>query len=219
MTLRDGHAPDLFQSIRSSEPLGQQARILRNFALPYAEELVRELSVVAAISPFRRMVTPGGYRMSVMLTNCGALGWTTDERGYRYTAIDPLTQSPWPAMPAAFLDLARRAAEAAAFEGFQPDACLINQYSAGSRLSLHQDRNERDFSAPIVSVSLGLPAVFLFGGNSRKIRPLRVTLEHGDVGVWGGVDRMRYHGVSPLKDGWHAHLGDRRINLTFRKAA
>jgi alkylated DNA repair protein (DNA oxidative demethylase) len=156
--------------------------------------------------------------MSVAMSNCGALGWVSDRRGYRYAKDDPLSGRPWPAMPAGWRDLAARAAADAGFDGFAPDACLINQYLPGSKLSLHQDRDEQDLSAPIVSVSLGLPAVFLFGGSQRQDRPQRYRLQHGDVVVWGGPARLAYHGVAPLADGQHALLGRRRINLTFRRA-
>jgi alkylated DNA repair protein (DNA oxidative demethylase) len=164
------------------------------------------------------MVTPGGFTMSVALTNCGALGWTTDRRGYRYGSTDPLTGKQWPPMPDSFVRLALAAASAAGFDRFEPDACLINRYVPGSRLSLHQDKNERDFEAPIVSVSLGIRAIFLFGGMSRNDRPAQVPLLHGDVAVWGGADRMRYHGVMPLKKDRHPFLGEQRVNFTFRKA-
>jgi DNA oxidative demethylase len=165
------------------------------------------------------MITPGGYRMSVAMTNCGSLGWVTEKTGYRYDAIDPLTQRPWPPMPEAFLRLAAGAAAAAGFANFVPDACLINRYEPGAKLSLHQDRDERDFDQPIVSVSLGIPAVFLFGGLKRADKTARVAVTHGDVVVWGGPARLRYHGVMPLKDAEHALLGRQRINLTLRKAA
>jgi alkylated DNA repair protein (DNA oxidative demethylase) len=164
------------------------------------------------------MVTPGGFTMSVAMTNCGALGWVTDLTGYRYDSIDPLTGEPWPPMPASFFKLATLAAGKAGFSNFTPDACLVNRYEPGTRLSLHQDRNERDFRQPIVSVSLGLPASFLFGGLKRAQKTVRIPLIHGDVVVWGGPARLRYHGVSPLKDGEHPLLGCHRINLTFRKA-
>ena len=164
------------------------------------------------------MVTPGGYTMSVAMTNCGHLGWVTDRRGYRYDPIDPATGKPWPPLPASFHALATRAAAAGGFAGFEPDACLVNRYEPGTRLSMHQDRNERDFSAPIVSVSLGLPAVFLFGGARRQDRPRRVRLESGDVVVWGGPARLTFHGVAPLADGEHPLTGRHRINLTFRRA-
>lgn len=198
--------------------LGPAAMVLRGFALPCVQEVMHAVEAIEAISPFRHMVTPGGFTMSVALTNCGALGWTTDRRGYRYTAVDPDTGEPWPAMPEAFSRLAIQAAAAAEFDDFEPDACLVNRYTPGARLSLHQDRNERDYGAPIVSVSLGMRATFLFGGHARTDPTAKVPLQHGDVVVWGGVDRLRYHGVMPLKDEPHALLGSRRINLTFRKA-
>lgn len=198
--------------------LGAQAAVLRGFALPFVDDLVPALRTVEAASSFRHMVTPGGFSMSVAMTNCGRLGWTTDRRGYRYTQTDPDSGAPWPAMPEPFQALAHAAAEAAGFAAFRPDACLVNRYQPGSRLTLHQDRNELDFSAPIVSVSLGLPAVFLFGGLERSDRASRTPLLHGDVAVWGGEDRLRYHGVMPLKDGVHPLMGAQRINFTFRKA-
>lgn len=198
--------------------LGPAAVVLRGFALPCVRELMPAVENIEAVSPFRHMVTPGGFTMSVALTNCGALGWTTDRRGYRYTAVDPETGEPWPRMPEVFARLASKAAEAAGFEHFEPDACLVNRYAPGARLSLHQDKNERDYDAPIVSVSLGMPATFLFGGHARTDATVKVPLHHGDVVVWGGVDRLRYHGVMPLKDAPHALLGSQRINFTFRKA-
>ncbi|MDP9917136.1 alkylated DNA repair protein (DNA oxidative demethylase) [Variovorax boronicumulans] len=204
------------------EPIGPAAFVLPGFALPRAEALLDAIDGVAARAPFRHLVTPGGFTMSVALTNCGALGWTSDRRGYRYSAVDPDSGVPWPAMPEAFAQLARDAAALAGFEGFAPDACLVNRYQPGSRLSLHQDRDERDHGAPIVSVSLGMPAVFQFGGLARADKTVRIPLVHGDVVVWGGVDRLRFHGVLPLKDAPHplqARLGAQRINLTFRKAA
>jgi alkylated DNA repair protein (DNA oxidative demethylase) len=156
--------------------------------------------------------------MSVAMTNCGTVGWVSDESGYRYDPIDPDTGQPWPEIPPPFLDIARRAAEAAGFENFAPDACLINRYEPGARLTLHQDKDERDFAAPIVSVSLGLPAVFFFGGRTRKDRPRRIRLESGDIVVWGGPSRLAFHGVAPLAEGEHPITGRSRINLTFRKA-
>lgn len=200
------------------EALGANACVLRAYALAQANEILHALDTVTAQAPLRHMVTPGGFTMSVAMSNCGRLGWTSDRSGYRYSERDPNSDAPWPAMPPAFLALARGAAETAGFPGFTPDACLINCYQPGARLSLHQDRNERDFTAPIVSVSLGMPAVFLFGGLKRHDRTARIPLFHGDVVVWGGADRLRYHGVAPLKDLPHERLGSRRINLTFRKA-
>jgi DNA oxidative demethylase len=198
--------------------LGMQARLLSGFAIAQGEALVAAIGDVERVSPLRQMATRGGWKMSVAMTNCGSAGWTSDRSGYRYCATDPLTGRPWPKMPPLFLNLARQAAAAGGFDDFHPDACLINQYRAGSRLSLHQDRNERDFSAPIVSVSLGLPAIFLWGGQKRGERIQRVPLNHGDVVVWGGVDRLTFHGVAALKDGVHDLTGAYRYNLTFRKA-
>jgi alkylated DNA repair protein (DNA oxidative demethylase) len=201
------------------EPLAPGAVVLRGLARPQAAALVAAVQNVAARAPFRHMVTPGGFRMSVAMSNCGALGWVSDATGYRYSAVDPHSGQPWPPMPEALCALAREAAAQAGFDGFAPDACLINRYAPGARLSLHQDRDECDLCAPIVSVSLGLPAVFLFGGAKRADATVRVPLAHGDVMVWGGPSRLRYHGVLALKPGWHPLLGCCRINLTLRKAA
>jgi alkylated DNA repair protein (DNA oxidative demethylase) len=211
---------DLFDDTALGErtALGTQAMVLHGFALPGAEALLQAVQALERISPPRAMVTPGGYAMSVRLTNCGALGWTTDRHGHRYTAIDPLTKEAWPPMPDVFAMLAAAAAACAGFEGFVPDACLVNHYAPGARMSLHQDKNERDLRAPIVSVSLGMPAVFLWGGSARADKALRVPLRHGDVAVWGAQDRLRYHGVMPLQDLPHPLLGSERINLTFRRA-
>jgi alkylated DNA repair protein (DNA oxidative demethylase) len=173
---------------------------------------------VAAVSPFRFLVTPGGHTMSVAMTNCGAAGWVSDRRGYRYDKVDPLTGQAWPAMPAVFAGLADRAARKAGFAGFVPDVCLINRYTAGAKLHLHIDRDEHDYAHPIVSVSLGLSATFMWGGTARTDKPQRYAVHHGDVVVWGGASRRHYHGVSPLKDGVHEVTGDCRVNLTFRKA-
>jgi alkylated DNA repair protein (DNA oxidative demethylase) len=200
------------------EPLGPGAFVLPGFALPFVAELLPAIDALAQRAPFRHLVTPGGFTMSVALTNCGALGWTSDRRGYRYSPTDPESGLPWPPMTALFLELAREAAAAAGFDGFSPDACLVNRYAPGARLSLHQDKDEHDYGAPIVSVSLGMPAVFLFGGLARGDKAARVPLAHGDVVVWGGEDRLRYHGVLALKDQPHPLLGAQRINLTFRKA-
>jgi alkylated DNA repair protein (DNA oxidative demethylase) len=200
------------------ERLAEGAVLLRGFAQPEAADLVGAVADIAAAAPFRHMVTPGGFRMSVAMTSCGQAGWVTDRKGYRYAPDDPLTGQPWPPMPAAFLFLAGRAAAAAGFGGFAPDACLVNRYEPGARLSMHRDEDERDLAAPVVSVSLGLPAVFQFGGLSRKDRPLRVRLKNGDVVVWGGPSRLAYHAVMPLAEAEDALTGRSRINLTFRKA-
>jgi len=200
------------------EPLEDGAVLLRGFAGPQSSTLVEEVERVARIAPFRHMVTPGGYTMSVAMTNCGRLGWVTDRTGYRYDEIDPQTGLQWPAMPPVFARLAAGAAREAGDSLFLPDACLINRYEPGARLSLHQDKNERDFDQPIVSVSLGLPAIFQFGGLERSDTTIRIPVIHNDVIVWGGPARLRYHGVAPLKGGSHPLLGCYRYNLTFRKA-
>ena len=200
------------------EDLAPGAVLLRGFALREEAAVLGALNDVVAKAPFRHMVTPGGYRMSVAMTNCGSLGWITDRTGYRYDAIDPESGKHWPPMPDSFLKLAVDAAREAGFQRFEPDACLINRYEIGARLSLHQDKDERDYDQPIVSVSLGIPAVFLFGGSTRSDKTKRVHVEHGDVVVSGGPARLRYHGVMPLKQGMHLALGEYRVNLTFRKA-
>jgi alkylated DNA repair protein (DNA oxidative demethylase) len=211
---------DLLSPLRTPtrEKLADGAVVLRGFAADDARALATALDPVFAAAPPRRMMTPGGYAMSVAMTNCGEAGWVTDRTGYRYDARDPVSGLPWPAMPARLRALARRAAAAAGFAGFAPDSCLINRYEPGTRLSLHQDRNERDYAAPIVSVSLGLPAVFLFGGAKRADRPRRIALDSGDIVVWGGPARLAFHGVAPLVDGDHPLTGRCRINLTFRRA-
>ena len=192
--------------------------LLRGFAGSAAARLIADVNAITAQAPFRHMVTPGGHQMSVAMTNCGDAGWMTDRSGYRYDGIDPESRKAWPAMPASFRALAADAAAEAGFDGFSPDACLINRYVAGAKMSLHQDKDETDFSEPIVSVSLGLPAIYLFGGLKRSDKPRRYRLQHGDVVVWGGPSRLFFHGVAPLADGEHAVLGRQRINLTFRKA-
>jgi alkylated DNA repair protein (DNA oxidative demethylase) len=235
---RTAGSRDRHRDAGEHERIGDEAWVLRGFAAARASELLALVATIARAAPFRQMVTPGGKPMSVAMTNCGPLGWTSDRRGYRYLPVDPGSGRPWPPMPGTFAALAREAAAAAGFCGFEPDACLVNRYLPGSRLSLHQDRDEARFDAPIVSVSLGSPALFLFGGLARSDRAARITLSEGDVVVWGGVDRLRYHGVLPLKadaapataplfdrasDGGclgegAAATAPERINLTFRKA-
>ena len=209
---------ELFESEPRDLVLAPGAVVLGGFARPDEAELVDAVRRVTAFAPFRCMLTPGGKRMSAAMSNCGAFGWVTDRAGYRYASEDPESGLAWPAMPEAVFRLAVAAAARAGFPGFAPDACLINRYEPGARLTLHQDKDERDYSAPIVSVSLGLPAVFLFGGDRRADRQQAVRLVHGDVVVWGGPARLRYHGVRPLADGVHPLLGRHRINLTVRKA-
>lgn len=214
----DLFADDALQQPAGREQIGEQSYVLRGYALPWIERLLPELRRILAQSPFRKMVTPGGFTMSAALSSCGDLGWSTDSRGYRYTPLDPLSQQPWPAIPDALRQLAVQAAAEAGFADFAPDACLINRYVPGAKMSLHQDKNERRYSEPVVSISLGLPAIFLFGGHERSDKPLKVSLFHGDVVVWGGVDRLRFHGVMPIKDGVHPIMGPQRINLTLRTA-
>ena len=208
---------DLFEEGRSAMRLQPGAMLLGGFAAPDAHALLADIHRIEAETPFRNMVTPGGWPMSVAMTNCGSVGWVTDRTGYRYDPLDPQTGEPWPAMPEAFRCLAERAAKIAGYPGFNPDSCLMNRYEPGSRLSLHQDRNERDFDAPIVSVSLGLPATFLWGGAMRGDKPMRVRLFHGDVVVWGGPARLTFHGVDTLRGG-DSPAGEFRYNLTFRAA-
>jgi len=213
---------DLFESVPdlrpSREVMARGAVLLRGFARAVEADLIAGLRDIIEQAPFRHMQTPGGHQMSVAMTNCGGAGWVTDRTGYRYDGVDPNSGKPWPAMPPSFRALAGQAAAEAGFKGFSPDACLINRYQPGARMSLHQDKDEADFDAPIVSVSLGLPAVFMFGGLKRSDRPRRFRLQHGDIAVWGGPMRLAFHGVAPLADGEHALMGRQRINLTFRKA-
>jgi alkylated DNA repair protein (DNA oxidative demethylase) len=212
---------DLFESVPdvrpSREAIAEGAVLLRSFVGPLESDLIAALRDIVMEAPFRHMVTPGGHQMSVAMTNCGSVGWVTDRTGYRYDGVDPESGKPWPPMPPSFRALAGQAAAQAGFDGFSPEACLINRYQPGARMSLHQDKDETDFAAPIVSVSLGLPAIFLFGGLKRSDRPRRFRVEHGDIAVWGGPTRLAFHGVAPLADGEHAVMGRQRINLTFRK--
>ena len=198
--------------------LAEGAVLLRGFVAEQGAALIQAIETIRAAACLRQMETPGGFTMSAEMTNCGALGWVSDRTGYRYQPTDPVSGQPWPVMPELFQQIADEAARAAGFEGFEPDACLINRYRPGARMSLHQDKNERDFAQPIVSVSLGLPVVFQFGGLRRNERPQRVLLEHGDVVVWGGPARLRYHGVLALKPGHHSLTGECRFNLTLRRA-
>jgi DNA oxidative demethylase len=213
---------DLFDTVQSSdlphEAMAEDAVLLRGKALAFETDVLTALASITAQAPFRHMTTPGGFVMSVAMTNCGAAGWITDRTGYRYDRVDPDSGAPWPPLPDCFLALATAAATEAGYPDFAPDACLINRYQPGARLSLHQDKNERDFAEPIVSVSLGLPATFQFGGLTRSAPIRKFALHHGDVAVWGGKSRLCYHGVGELKDGEHTKLGRARINLTFRRA-
>ena len=212
---------DLFACFPESraprEEMAEGAVLLRGFIGDSEAGLLAALRDIVAQAPFRRMFTPGGHQMSVAMTNCGSAGWVTDRTGYRYSPDDPETGKQWAAMPPLFRELADRAAEDGGFAGFAPDVCLINRYVPGAKMSLHQDKDELDFGAPIVSVSLGLPAIFMFGGLKRADKARRFRLEHGDVAVWGGPSRLFFHGVAPLAEGSHPVMGSQRLNLTFRK--
>lgn len=218
--------PDTFDLFADHEPeqrpraeqIGEQSWVLHGFALPLIEQILPALDAILAAAPLRHMVTPGGFSMSVGTSSCGEWGWITDRSGYRYSRVDPLSGLAWPRIPKSFAALAHSAAERAGFSGFNADSCLINRYVPGAKMSLHQDKDEKDYAAPIVSLSLGLPAIFLFGGFARSDKTRRIPLLHGDMVVWGGVDRLRYHGVLPIKQGQHPRLGQQRINLTFRVA-
>lgn len=209
---------DLFEARQPDLLLGEGAVRLSGFALDTAPALLNAIAEVAAQAPFRHLTTAGGFVMSVAMTNCGEVGWVSDRTGYRYAPVDPESNLPWPAMSPVFLDLARRAAEAAGYANFKPDACLVNRYEPAARMSLHQDRDEKTLNAPIVSVSLGLPAIFLWGGQARSDKTRRVPLVHGDVVVWGGTSRLIFHGIAPLADGQHPATGPLRYNITFRRA-
>ena len=211
---------DLFtdNTAQTREKICEGAMLLRGFALPQESELLHDINTVISTMPPRQMFTPSGLPMSVTTTSCGDAGWVSDARGYRYSKRDAQSQQLWPAMPKSFFTLATQAAREAGFENFLPDSCLINRYAVGAKMSLHQDKDEKDFSQPIVSVSLGLPATFLLGGLARTDKTTKILLTHGDVIVWGASARLFFHGVLPIKVGSHPLLGEQRINLTFRKA-
>ena len=210
---------NLFADEKRSFQLAPGAVLLGGFVLSDEAKLLEAINSVIEASPLRHMITPNGYRMSVAMTNCGDAGWVSDRKGYRYERNDPQTGKLWPEMPEVLTRLAQRAAREAAYHDYLPDVCLINSYAPGAKLAIHQDNDETDFTAPIVSVSLGLPATFLFGGMTRQHKPQKISLRHGDVFVFGGESRMAFHGIALLKEGDHPLLGNRRINLTFRKAA
>ena len=200
------------------ENITTDAVVLRHYAIDDAKQMLAAIGAVTQQAPFRHMQTAGGYTMSAALSSCGSVGWMSDHAGYRYSEIDPQTNKPWPQMPTVLYEFAQRAAAAAGYDHYQPDACLINRYAIGAKMSLHQDRNEQDFTAPIVSVSLGLPATFLFGGLQRSDKTIKVPLAHGDVVVWGGESRQNFHGINTVKAGYHSLVGEQRINITFRVA-
>lgn len=211
---------DLFNANGTTEPIDLGGLVyLRGFALANQTQLLADLNAILAIAPLRQMMTPMGFAMSVSTSSCGSLGWVSDQQGYRYSSIDPIRQTAWPIMPESFSTLANTAADIAGYPDFEPDSCLINQYQIGTKMGLHQDKNECDFSQPIVSISLGIAARFQFGGKKRSDKPLQLRLEHGDVIVWGGDTRLNYHGIMTMQAGHHPLLGQTRINLTFRKAS
>lgn len=204
----------------AAEPIaiGPDAWLLKGFANSQAEALLQLINQIEQQAAFRNQVTPGGHTMASQQTSCGSYGWITDRRGYRYSTEDPLTAQPWPNMPALFHELATQAATSVGFEHFDPQSCLINRYQTGAGMGLHQDKDEQDLTAPIVSVTLGAPITFLFGGPQRSDKPSRWLLEHGDVVVWGGISRLYFHGVAQLgKRASHSVTGAVRYNLTFRR--
>jgi alkylated DNA repair protein (DNA oxidative demethylase) len=223
---------DLFESDTPIiQPVLPDVWLLKNYVALNETSILQDLASVIKQAPLRNMLTPMGFAMSAAMTNCGDLGWLSDRKGYRYDAINPINNLAWPKMPESFLALAKQAATLAGFSDFLPDACLINQYKIGASMGLHQDKNEMDFTQPIVSVSLGLPAIFLFGGAQRRDKPLKVPLQHGDVLVWGNKARLNFHGILAVKSNQnsnlnsvahtdlnHAYLNQHRVNLTFRKA-
>lgn len=205
--------------IGAFEAIGDDSAILRGRAITVEDGLLRAVRLIEQQAPPRQMTTPGGGRMTALMSSCGVAGWTSDESGYAYRRRDPQSGSAWPALPGVLLDFAGECASEAGFHGFRPNSCLINRYAVGAGMGLHQDRNEGDFGHPIVSVSLGLPATFLFGGAHRTDPVAKARLVHGDVVVFGGRERLFFHGVRPVADGYHELLGPFRINLTFRKVA
>ncbi|MDP1766819.1 MAG: DNA oxidative demethylase AlkB [Methylotenera sp.] len=210
---------DLFDDVQPSKlEIAKDAYLLKGYVQEDEKTLLADLEAIIKQAPLRHMMTKKGYAMSAAMTNCGILGWTSGRKGYRYDTKDPVTGHPWPKIPVSFQQLAIQAAAEAGFKDFRPDACLINQYNVGASMGLHQDKNELDISQPIVSVSLGMPAIFQFGGLSRADKPIRISLAHGDIVVWGGESRLNFHGIMPLKMNTHPILGAYRYNLTFRRA-
>lgn len=210
---------DLFDDqLPKKTRIAEGAYWLRGHALPAADLLWAELRKHFATYPPQQMFTPMGYKMSVRSTSMGDAAWVGTKKGYGYASIDTAINQALPPLPSTFLSLANHAATEAGYNDFTPDSCLINCYDIGSKMGLHQDKDERDFNQPIVSVSLGIPATFLFGGAKRSDKPTQIPLTHGDVVVWGGASRLFYHGVQTIKPNKHPLLGELRCNLTFRKA-
>lgn len=209
--------PDLFSNNRPPiEEIYPDLFVLANFV--DTNPLMVQVERITKVSPFRKMMTPNGHYTGVALTNCGDFGWTSDRNEYRYSSSDPLNNQPWLAIPESFKALAKNAAHVAGFKDFEPDACLINQYLIGTKLGSHQDKNEKDFSQPIVSVSIGLSAVFQIFGNQRAGQAINYRLYDGDVVVWGNSARLCYHGVRTLSAAELDPTCQQRINITFRKS-
>ena len=213
---------DLFQDqppdLPERQALGPESWLLRHTLQTTACHLMADIHTLTATHPFQHMVTRGGHTMSVATSSYGSYGWVSDaQKGYRYASSNIETGQPWPPIPAHWLALATALAEKAGFNGFHPDSALINRYAVGARMGLHQDRDEATLAWPIVSLSLGLPARFMFGGKQRQAPVKDFTLLHGDVVVWGGADRLRFHGIRPLKAGHHSLTGPYRYNITFRR--
>ena len=200
------------------ETITDDAVVLRQYLVNRSDELAEAIKTIEAKAPFRHMKTAGGFTMSAAITGCGDYGWISDRQGYRYSKVDPVTAQPWPEMPEVLKTIGKECARKAGYSDYNPDACLINRYSPGAKMSLHQDKDERDFTAPIVSISLGVPATFLFGGQQRADKTIKVPVMHGDVVVWGGTSRLFFHGVSTIKSAYHPFWGESRINITFRVA-
>ena len=180
------------------------------------EALLAALRAIISGAPLFTPTMPrSGKPMSVRMTNCGPLGWVTDkERGYRYQAMHPVTGKPWPAMPRMLLELWE---EVAAYP-HPPEACLVNYYAGAAKMGLHQDRDEEDFDAPVLSVSLGDTGVFRVGGRSRKDPTQKFELNSGDVFVLGGADRLAFHGIDRILPGTSDLLPEGgRFNLTLRR--
>jgi DNA oxidative demethylase len=203
----------LFDENHAQVPLAEGAVWMRGFAEPIADKLSETILKLLEDYPPQTMMTPMGCPMSVKTTSLGQLGWVGSDKGYGYARLDPTTNLPWPEIPNSLLHLAKNAAELAGYRDFEPDCCLINVYNIGTKMGLHQDKDERDFTQPIVSVSLGIPATFLFGGAKRHDPKQKCLVQHG-----GGRSRRFYHGINVIKAGRHVLLGERRYNLTFRRA-
>ncbi len=211
----DIYAPD-FDAL--SIQISPDAVLFKAALKPVASSLLEEIRTISGANPFRQRKTPGGQLMSAAMTNCGAWGWVTDADGYRYSDIEPETGRTWLPIPAVWIQWVNLFCQRAGLGTFNPDACLINRYAPGAGMGLHQDKDEKDLAIPIVSFSLGAPVLFRWGGLNRQEPVSEFLLEHGDVLVWGGADRMRFHGVKKLRRYQHPLTGHYRYNLTFRQS-